>query len=64
MPLPEVVLVEGLLALDLIIGKRLELALVVFVSEFLVLLDHSGHGHLAACRNIVGGAIVHDPRSH
>nr|GFD49377.1 hypothetical protein [Tanacetum cinerariifolium] len=35
-----VVLAEGLLALDLIVGKRLELALVVFVRELLVLLDH------------------------
>jgi hypothetical protein len=56
-----VVLAEGLLALDLVVGKRLVLALVVLVGNLLVLLDHRGHGHLAAGRHVVWGPGVHDP---
>lgn len=59
--LPQMVLAEGLLSLDLVIGQRLELALVVLVRNLLVLLNHRCHGHLAACRDVVGGAVVHDP---
>ena len=55
------VLVEGLLALDLVVGEGLELALIVLVRECLVLLNHGGHGDLAAGGDIVGGAVVHDP---
>ena len=55
------VLAEGLLALDLVVGQGLKLALVVLVCESLVLLDDCGHGDLAASGDVVGGAVVHDP---
>jgi hypothetical protein len=51
--LPEVPLRKGLLGLDLVVPQRLKLALVVFVSNLLVLFNDLVHVDLAA-----GGHIV------
>jgi len=56
-----VVLVERLLALDLIVLEHLELALVVLVGDLLVLLNDLLHRDLASGQDVVRRSDVHDP---